>query len=254
MTYSHSPLIPVISLFFIFIHRKKIFEKIHYSILEGSLLLIIALSLYVIGISLKGSISKNDFLTLMIASQVLTLISMFLIIYGHTGILACPFPFILLIFMIPIPSLILDPSIHFLKAGTTEMTAWFFALSGVDFLREGSYFHLPGLIVEVADECSGIRSSIALLITGFIAAHLFLPSFNKKIILLITIIPITLFKNSIRVVTLALLGSQIDKSILSGAVHKEGGKPFFLLAMGLLFLILWLLKSWKLTTKTKDDV
>ena len=41
-------------------------------------------------------------------------------------------------------------------------------------MRHGTVFELPGIVLQVAQECSGIRSSWVLLITSLLASHLFL--------------------------------------------------------------------------------
>jgi exosortase len=85
---------------------------------------------------------------------------------------AALFPLLFLIFVIPIP--LMDGFIYFLQVGSTEFTNLLFTASGVPvFLREGFFFHLPGMSVEVARQCSGIRSSLALLITAILAGTCF---------------------------------------------------------------------------------
>jgi exosortase/archaeosortase family protein len=123
-------------------------------------------------------------------------------------------------------------------------------------LREGFVFHLPGQSVEVAKQCSGIRSSMALLITSVLAGHLFLRTWWKKVILAIVIIPITMFKNGIRVVSLTLLGTYVDSRILTNSLlHTDGGILFFLLALVLLAPVLYFLrKSEVRVAKDKDNI
>ena len=66
--------------------------------------------------------------------------------------------------MIPIPGLIMDKIIYALQVGSTEGSEGLFIFTGVAFQREGFVFHLPGFSVEVAEQCSRIRSSLALFI------------------------------------------------------------------------------------------
>ena len=49
---------------------------------------------------------------------------------------------------------------------------------------------------------------------------------------MISVFPITIVKNSLRIVTLSLLGVYVDRSFLgSSFLHTWGGIPFFLLAL-----------------------
>jgi len=132
--------------------------------------------------------------------------------------------------------------ITFLQIGSTEVTYVFFKLTGIPLLRDGFIFHLPGISIEVAEQCSGIRSSIALLITSIMAGQLFLRSVSGKIVLALSIIPITIFKNGLRILTLSLLGVYVDERILSSELHKKGGIPFFFFSLIFLGSILWLLR------------
>ena len=67
-------------------------------------------------------------------------------------------------FIIPIPGLIMDKIIYGLQVGSTEAPEVLFIVTGIPFQRKGSVFHLPGISVEVAEQCSSIRSSLALFI------------------------------------------------------------------------------------------
>ncbi|NIS74590.1 MAG: hypothetical protein GTO08_04795, partial [Deltaproteobacteria bacterium] len=94
-----------------------------------------------------------------------------------------------------------------------------FSLTGIPVFREGAVFHIPGLVIEVAKECSGIRSSTVLFVTSVITGHMFLKTGWRKVALFASVLPITVFKNGLRIVTLALIGAYVDRGILSGALH-----------------------------------
>src|SRR5207244_11592806 len=108
-------------------------------------------------------------------------------------------------------------------------------------------FALPGVTIEVAKECSGIRSSLALLVTSLLAGHLFLRSGWRKSVLVLAILPLLVVKNGIRIVTLSLLSIYVDPGFLTGSLHHEGGIIFFLLALILLAPVLWFLQRLKRT-------
>ena len=94
----------------------------------------------------------------------------------------------------------------------------------------------------MAKQCGGIRSSLVLFIVSILAGHLFLVSWKRKILLSLFVLPITIVKNSIRIVTLSLLGAYVDPRILDSAAHRRGGIPFFVVALSLLGIVLWLLR------------
>jgi len=113
----------------------------------------------------------------------------------------------------------------------------------VPVFRSGFTFSLPGFTIEIAEECSGIRSSLALLITSLLAAHLCLRSVWAKTVLILATLPLLIVKNGIRIVTLSLLSMYVDPGFLTGRLHHQGGVVFFLLALVLLASLLWLLQK-----------
>ncbi|MCC6543246.1 MAG: exosortase [Nitrospirae bacterium] len=240
--YSHIFLIPIISAYFIYLKRRELFQNVSYSFSAGLGVLITGSLFYMTGLSQGFRLTQNDYLSLMTFSAVLTWTGGFILLYGIESVKTNLFPFLFLFFMVPIPGLIVERVIHFLQIASTEVSYGLFNLTGIPILRDGFIFHLPGLSIEVAEQCSGIRSSIALLITSIMAGQLFLKSAGRRIVLALVIIPITILKNGLRIVTLSLLGVYVDQDILSSSLHRKGGIPFFFLSLIFLGAILWLLK------------
>ncbi|HEX4487705.1 MAG TPA: exosortase/archaeosortase family protein [Terriglobales bacterium] len=150
--------------------------------------------------------------------------------YGRAASKRAAFPLALLLGMAPMPQLWLDRSIDFLQRGSAIATGWLFSIANVPFSRHGLIFSLPRLDIEIARECSGIRSSLILLICGLVIAHLFLKAGWTKGLLAAAIIPVTIAKNGLRIFTLAMLGMYVDPSFLTGRLHRDGGGVFFALA------------------------
>ncbi len=152
------------------------------------------------------------------------------------------FPLTFLIFMIPMPSAMMDGVIAFLRYGSTALVDIFFKLIGTSFVREDFVFYLPGITIEVAPQCSGINSSYALFIIGIIASHLFLNNKWKKAAVIVSIIPIVMVKNALRIVTLSMLGTYVDvKYLTQGFLHQSGGFLFYIPALILIIGLTWVL-------------
>jgi len=144
--------------------------------------------------------------------------------------------------MTPLPPAMLHAVIGFLQRASAEASAVLFDLLGVPVFRQGFVFALPGLTIEVAEECSGIRSSIALFIVGLVAAHLYLRSTWAKIIVALAAVPVAIMKNSVRIVVLSLLGAHVDPGFVGpGLLHRNSGIPVFAMAFASLGAIIWLL-------------
>ena len=84
-------------------------------------------------------------------------------------------------------------------------------------------FSLPGLDIEIASECSGIRSSLMFLMVGILTAGLFLRPGWRQLVLIVSTIPIAMCKNAARIVALSLLSIHIDPVFLNGPIHHQYG-------------------------------
>jgi len=239
-TVSHVVGVPFVALVLIYSDRDIIFNAARPEPLVGGSLALAGLAL--------SFLSYRAFnvpaTTLMVAmlGVALAWVGGFVMMYGLASARAALFPLGFLLFMIPIPTVVMDGATQFLKNGSSEAVAGLFTLTGTPFHREGFVFSLPSFVIEIADECSGIRSSIALLLTGLLAGHQFLRKPWTKIVLVLMILPIAVIKNAIRIVALSLLAMHVDQSFLTGQLHHEGGFVFFLLALGLLAPLFVLLK------------
>jgi exosortase len=246
--YSHISLVPLISGVILYQERKKIFRDISYSAPWGVPVVATGVFLYFLEVSGLSGLEGTDHLILMAFSFLLYISGGFVFFFGTEAARRAAFPLLFLLFMVPIPSAIADRIIRVLQNGSAEVANGLFALTGVPYFREGFTFHLSSLSIEVAPQCSGIRSTLALFITSVLAGHLFLRTGWKKAVLSLSIFPITIFKNGLRIVTLTLLGAYVDPRILSSSLHRKGGIPFFILALAIFMPILWYLRK---TEKSK---
>ncbi len=241
-TFSYITLVPLVSAYLVFQQRKEIFSSGSWTLLPGAMLLAVGITLYATG-SLKASAWEPvDRLSLMAVSAVACLAGGIGLWFGSGALRAAMFPLVFLLFMAPIPAVVLDKVVRVLQYGSAEVSYAIFKIIGIPIYREGYVFHVPGLNVEVAKQCSGIRSSLSLFLVSLLAGHLFLRSWWRKAALSILVVPITIVKNGLRIVVLTLLGAYVDRSFLAGILHKSGGIPFFLAALVLLSGALWLLR------------
>jgi exosortase len=241
--YSYFLGIPVVSLYFFVTKRKAILKDLNYSIRIGVILLAAGSLVYLLGISEIVELNQNDHLSLMMTATLLWLYGAFILCYGTGVFRRALFPLLFLMFMIPIPTFILDPLIQVLLIGSAHLTQIIFRILDVPFIRDGFVFELPGVAIEIAKQCSGIRSTLGLFIAGVVAGYLFLPAGWKRIVLVLAVFPITMFKNAIRISVISLLAVYVDMSFLTDSfLHKSGGIIFYILALGLMVPVLWFLR------------
>lgn len=230
-TASHHVLIPFVVLVLVLQSRGSIFKSVRTAAPAGLGVIVAGLGLAWLSRVRAPSFGGHDALSLAVAVLVVMCLGAFLLLYGPHAFRAALFPLLFLGFTIPIPTGLLQTTTQFLKTGSAEMVAGLFTLVGTPYHREAFVFTLPTFAIEIADECSGIRSSIALLLTSLLAGHLFLGRKWSKAALVAAVLPVAILKNAVRIVGLSLLATHVDPAFLSGQLHHEGGIVFFLLAL-----------------------
>src|ERR1700720_1354953 len=228
---SHIILIPLVTFFLLYAERQTVFSITRTSI--GSGVGVAAAGMVLYWLARRGPFPRegNWPLSLETFSVILVGVGGFLLCYGFVALRAGAFPLLFLLLMVPLPDVVLDRAIHALQEGSTEIAYLIFQAVGTPVLRDGFLLSVPGVTIEVAKECSSIRSSIALFITCLLAAHLYLRTGWKMTLLALLSFPLSVIKNGIRIATLTLLSIYVDPGFLRGRLHHEGGVVFFLVAL-----------------------
>jgi exosortase len=228
-------LIPIISLYLTWLARKRIFAVTGFSIVPGITAILSGGILFWIAGWRPSRLPGNEALCLSALSLVTIWTGEFLLCYGPRALRAGAFPLLFLLLMVPFPDPILDWIINLLQQGSTEIAYVIFRALGVPVLRQGFVLSVPSVTIEVAKECSSIRSSMALLIMCLLAAHLYLRTWWKALLFVLLSAPLSVIKNGVRIATLTLLSVYVNPDFLRGSLHRGGGFVFFFLAL----LMLW---------------
>ena len=239
---------PAITLYLIWMSRKEIFRTLQSSFLSASVFGAVALAGVFLARHYMSLLGDSDFFSLMALSFCLFIAGVFLACFGQSAFRAAIFPLAMLLFFVPLPSEASKLIIAWLQAGTAALVDWSFSLLRVPVLRDGLVFTVPGVSIEIVAECSGINSSIALLITALLIAHETFRVGTHRAIFVLLSIPLSIVKNAIRIVTLTLLATHVDMSFLTGPLHHRGGFVFFLIALALMVPI------WRVLKKREDSL
>lgn len=242
VTASHVMLVPFVSLALVYQSRRAIFASVTTEWTAGLPVLLLGLGLFAAARLYGPSVSPATGLALAVGALVVLWVGGFALVYGPQALRAASFPLLFLGFTVPIPDALLDGLILVLQTGSADAVGGLFALTGTPYFREGFIFALPTVAIEIAEECSGIRSSIALVLTSLLAGQMWLDAGWKKAALLAITLPLTILKNGIRIVTLTLLAIHVDPDFLTGQLHHDGGIVFFLLTLAMLAPFLALLR------------
>lgn len=227
---------PFISSFLIFWDRANIFLQARYSPRIGILLLSIFL---LMAAAFKYGAGSSD--TIPIVAVVMTVLvwtAAFILRFGVLSFRAAVYPLSCLLLMIPVPSVWMNRIATALQHGSAAVSYELLKISGIPVLRHGMRFSLPGLEFEVAPECSGIRSSLALMMVALVTGYLCLRSRWLRAALLVLTLPIVVFKNAVRIAVLSTVGAYWDRAFLDGPVHHRYGGLLFSVVGVVLFVLL----------------
>src|SRR6266850_4626886 len=148
------------------------------------------------------------------------------------------FPIGFLFFAVPMPDWIIDAATVPLKVFISNSVTKILYAAGFPIAQNGVMIMIGSYQLLVKDACSGMNSIFALSAIGVFYAYAF--RWDQKmrgLILLVSIIPITIAANFIRVITLVLIAYYGGPDMLEGAVHDLTGIGLFVVAVILLFLL-----------------
>lgn len=240
---SHIILIIPISLFFLYRKRTEIFSSVVTAPLLGTPLFLIGISLIWLAFVPATPRLHDNQLSLVTLGIVLIWISGFVFFYGTRAAYCALFPLLFLFLLVPIPESAVNQIIFLLQTGSAEVAYGLLRLLSIPVLKEGFVLRMASLDIEVAKECSGIRSSLALLVTALVLGEIVLHSAWRKALWILSIAPVLIFKNGVRIVTLCLLTIYVDRGFLHGWLHTSGGIVFYLLGLAILFPVLNVLRK-----------
>ena len=238
---SYIPLVPFVAGYVLFIQRDRLPTALLSSI-AGFVALSTVAALALSGaIRWSASLSVNDGLGLTSLAYVSAIAAGGFLFLGSRWMAAAAFPMAFLFFIVPLP----DAAVYAIERASVlasaDVSAMLFRITGTPLLRDGTIFALPGIVLEIAQECSGIHSSWVLFITSLVAAQLLLHSPWRRLILVAFVLPLAIIRNSVRIVTIGLLCVHVGPHMIDSWVHNQGGPFFCALSLGPLFLLLlWL--------------
>jgi len=242
--YSHILLLPLVCVGFIWFAKKKIFAHIEYFPWAAAAA-VFGIALYFAAVAQSLITGPSERLLLAGFAILLTWAAGFVLFYGVPCAKRAVFPLSLLLFSIPIPPRIVEIVEVALQRGSAEATHFFFQIFSTPVYREGMVFSLPGMTIEVAKECSGIRAAIALFITAVIVSYLFLRTLVARACCLMLVLPIAIVKNAARIAILSWLSIYVSKDYLTGSLHHSGGALFSMISLALLLGAIWIIRKYE---------
>src|SRR5208337_202345 len=240
---SHIILVGPASAYIIYLKRREIFSRLQSGLLAGSMLFLAGAIFYWFSHRRALAYLQSGYESAEILAIVTLWISGFILAYGTRAFAKARFPLLFLLFLVPIPDFLLAKVVVLLQEGSAEVAYWLLRILNVPVFKQGFMLQLPSLTVEVAEQCSGIRSSLALLITTLLVGEFVLRSAWRKSVLVASIVPILILKNGVRIVAVCLLTIYVDRGFLHGWLHTSGGIVFYVLGLVILIPIIGALRN-----------
>jgi exosortase len=240
--YTHILLILPISAALISLEWRSLRPMVAPNVRTGSALLAMAVLVAGFVSGWSASLPSDVQLSIRMFALVLAWIGAFVLCFGSRVSRSVLFPLCFLFGLVPFPQLALNEIVRLLQQGSAWAAYVLFAAVGVPVAQSGVLLTIPGLTVEVAQECSSIRSSSMLLVTTMVLAQLLLRSPWRKALVIAIAVPLSVAKNGLRIFTIAMLATRVDPGYLTGRLHHEGGIVFFTIALLGVFVLLWILR------------
>ena len=239
---THILLILPLSGTLIYTERKSIRAPFSRSVGAGISLLIVALLMAAGSSCGAGGLPEDVRLSLSIFALVTWWIGSVLVCFGARTFQSLLFPLCFLFWIIPPPEFVLSGIIQFLQHQSAFAARVLFRAVGTPVTQDGILLSIPGLDIEVARDCSSIRSSLMLVITTMFMAQLFLRSWWRKALLIGAAVPLSVAKNGLRILVISELGTRVDPGFLNGRLHHQGGIIFLAGSFAVVAVMLWVLQ------------
>ena len=146
-------------------------------------------------------------------------------------------PMLFLLFMVPLPSILLLAISFKMKLMAAWLAAKLVSFVGIPVTQAGSTLHLSGgLSVVVDDTCSGLRSLISLIALATLWSSLMPPAAKRwhRLTIVIMSMPIALAANMVRIIVLIMLSAIYGPQIAAGFIHYGSGIVVFGVALAIL--------------------
>ena len=238
--HSYIPLVPFISAYLLY-NQPRTVASYRTSFGATATVAAVGVAALVASIQSQDRLNVNDELSLSMLAYVSFIGASGFLFLGSDRMRAAAFPVGFLVFMVPLPDVAVTWLELKLVAASADAAALLFTWTGTPLFRQGTILTLPGIVLEVAQECSGIRSTVVLFMTSVLASNLFLQSTWRRVALVAVVIPLAIVRNAFRILVIGLLCVYVGPHMSDSVIHRRGGPLFFALSLVPLSLfLLWL--------------
>lgn len=227
--YSHAPLIAVASAYLVWRERAVL------SALPAPRYYLSGALIFACGLLLAWLGQTQALPLVATISQLPVLAGCVLVLHGRAGLRVIAFPLLFLLFMVPLPGMLVDTLTLPLKEGISAIAVQLLHGAGYAVARSGVIIVMGPYQMLVADACSGLHSLISLSALGLLYSHQQRDQPRvQRLLMIAAIVPIAIAANLLRTVALLLITYHAG-DVAARAWHEATGLVLFLLALLMLF-------------------
>lgn len=171
-------------------------------------------------------------------SQVFIVAGCLLLLKGAPALRVGWFPVLYLIFMVPLPGVLVDAVTGPLKQWISAIVEQVLFTAGYPIAREGVTMTIGQYQLLVADACSGLNSMFSLSALGTLFMYLAArKSIAHNSVMLLSILPIAFAANIVRVIVLVLVTYHLGDEAGQGFLHGMAGLLLMFVALVIFFVL-----------------
>ncbi len=232
--YSYCYLVPFIILYLLWEKRQDFLNQRSIPTWIGFLPLAAGIVFYWLG-ELGG-----EFYILYISSWIL-LVGICILNLGFKKVKIILFPICLILTMFPLPNFFNFKITLALKLISSKVGVMMMQAYGMSAFREGNVIDLGFTQLQVVDACSGLRYLFPMLVLSVLVAYFHKAAVWKKIIIVVSSIPLTILTNSLRIALTGILSELFGSSVVEGFFHDFEGWLIFMFTIAVLLLEIWIM-------------
>ncbi len=232
--YSHGLFVPMISGFLIWQSRHRILKMPKDKSWWGLAIIALGLLLYVVG-------ELSTLYVVLHLSLWTVIVGLAIALIGMRGAKAIAFPLGYLLTAIPLPVFVYASLSSPLQLWSSSLGVGFLQLIGVMAFREGNVIDMGPVQLQVVEACSGIRYLLPLTSLALLCAYLFKDRMWKRVVLVLSAIPISILLNGFRIGMIGVLVELYGQGAAEGFYHLFEGWVIFMVSFAMLLVVMRLL-------------
>jgi exosortase D (VPLPA-CTERM-specific) len=153
---------------------------------------------------------------------------------GLRGTRIVAVPLAMLLFMIPMPQFLLREASQSLQLLSSQLGVALIRALGISVFLEGNVIDLGSYKLQVVEACSGLRYLFPLMVLGCLAAYFFQGAWWKRLVLILSSVPLTIVINSLRIGLIGVTVEHWGPAMAEGLLHDLEGWFMFMVCVALL--------------------